>query len=291
MTRSKTKYSNNHGSVLVFTCVGLVILAMLLLIAYSFSGLYFVHNRLQTSADEIALTGAKKLNERNQIGQMNNMISRCRQLVYCSRDDYNSVKQEFPAIERFADQLLQESRQSALELEVERKKMRAVAEADAVQAMHDKFDSIKNTYSMTLPWMRVRTPRVIGVGLGRIDGIESNVEEFDQFEKLKQSDRDQGYTAVFNKLNLYKGNKNQQLTDEDTDLPFFLTSLPAPIQSEVSPARTLLPDSYREADDEPVPTATKVILDLRVENGAGPQTSETMRVTGTAITAGGSDQD
>jgi hypothetical protein len=276
---------------LVFTCVGLVILAMLLLIAYSFSGLYFVHNRLQTSADEIALTGAKKLNDRNRIGQMNNMISRCRQLVYCSRDDYKNVKQEFPEIEKFADQLLQESRQSALDLEIERKKMRAAAESEAVQAMHDKFDSIKKTYAMTLPWLRVRTPRVIGVGLGRIDGIESNVEEFDQFEKLKQSDRDQGYTAVFDKLNLYKGNKNQQLKDDDTDLPFFLTSLPAPIKSEVSPARTLLSDSYREADDEPVPTATKVILDLRVENGAGPKTGETMQVTGTAMTAGASDQD
>lgn len=144
---------------------------------------------------------------------------------------------------------------------------------------------------MTLPWMRVRTPRVIGIGLGHIDGVESNVEEFDQFEKLKQADRDQGYTAVFNKINLYKGNKNEQLKDDDTDLPFYLTSLPPAIKSEVSPARTILPDSYREADDEPVPTATKVLLDLRVEGGVGAKTRETMTVTGAAITTGGSNQD
>lgn len=291
MTRSKTKYLKNHGSVLVFTCVGLVLLAICLLIAYSFSGLYFVHNRLQTSADEIALTGAKKLNERNRIGQMNNMISRCRQLVYSSRDDLNGVKEEFPGVERIADQLLQESRESALELDRERKKMRDLAETEAVQAMRSKFNSIKSTYAMSLPWMRVRTPRVIGVGLGRIDGVESNVEEFSQFEKLKQSDRDQGYTAIFNKLNLYKADKNEQLKDEDTDLPFYVTSLPPSIESMVSPARTILPDDYREANDEMVPTATKVMLDLRVENGAGPKNMETMQATGTAITTGASNQD
>lgn len=291
MKRLKTRNSNNRGSVLVLTCVGVVFVVMCILIAYSFSGLYFIHNRLQTSADEIALTGAKKLNDRNRIGQMNSMIARCRQLVYASRDDKNSIKKEFPEIERFADQLLEESRQSALELETERQKMRAVAEDEAVQAMRAKFNSIKKTYAMTLPWMRVRTPRVIGVGLGRMDGTESSVEEFDQFEKLKLFDRNKGNTVIYSKINLYKGNTYQQLIEDDTDLPFYLSSLPPAIESEVAPARTILPVNYREADDEPVPTATKVTLDLQVENGAGPQAGGTMRAIGTAITTGASNQD
>jgi hypothetical protein len=277
-----------RGSVLIFTCVGLVILAMCLLIGWSFSGLYFAHNRLQTSADEIALTGAKKLNEKDRIGQMNAMIARCRQLVYASRDDSNDVKKQFPEIQKFSDQLMDEARQSASDLESERKKLRAIAEQEAVQAMHDKFDSIKGTYPMTLPWLKVRSPRVISVGLGRVDGVESNVEEFTKFDKLKQSDRDQDYTAVFNKISLYKAARNEKLKDDDTDLPFFLTSIPAPIQSSVSPARTMLPEVYREADDELVPTATKVMLDLRVENGLGPKTAQRMTATGTAITAGAS---
>lgn len=278
-----------RGSVLVFTCVGLVILAVCFLIGWSISGLYFAHNRLQGSAEEIALTGAKKLNERNRIGQMNSMIARCRQLVYASREDLYTVKKDFPTIEKFADQLMDESRLSAFDLDQERRKMRAVAEQEAVQAMRDKFNSIKNTYPMSLPWMKVKTPRVIGLGLGRIEGVESNVQEFELFDELKKTDRAQDYTAVFNKMNLYKGDKNEKLED-DTDLPFFLTSLPAPIQSTVSPARTVLPGQYREADDELVPTATKVTLDLRVENGVGTRTSQTMRAVGTAITAGASNQ-
>jgi hypothetical protein len=264
---------------------------MCLLIGWSFSGLYFAHNRLQTSADEIALTGAKKLNEKDRIGQMNSMIARCRQLVYASRDDSNDVKKQFPEIDKYAEQLMEESRQSAIDLENERKKLRAVAEAEAVQAMRAKFDSIKNTYSMSLPWLQVKTPRVISVGLGRVDGVESNVEEFDKFDKLKQSDRAQDFTAVFNKMSLYKADRNEQLKDDDTDLPFFITSIPPPIQSSVAPARTVLPDVYREANDELVPTATKVMLDLRVQNGLGPQTSERMTATSAAITNGASSPD
>ncbi len=290
VTKTKT-IRNNRGNLLILTCVVLAIVALCLVVAFSFCGLYFAHNRLQTSADEIALTGAKKLNERNRIGQMNNMIARCRQLVYSSREDYKTVKKTFPVVEKVADQLLEEARQSALDLENERQKMRNSAEIEAVNAMRAKFDSIKGTYAMTLPWMKVRTPRVIGVGLGRIDGVESNVYEFDKFDKLKQDDRDQGNTVVYNRISLYKGNKNEPLKDDDSDLQFFMASLPAPILSEVAPARIILQDNYREVDDAPIPTATKVILDLRVENGLGPQAGDTMMAVGTAITAGGSNQD
>jgi hypothetical protein len=124
-----------------------------------------------------------------------------------------------------------------------------------------------------------------------VDGVESNVEEFDKFDKLKQSDRAQDFTAVFNKMSLYKADRNEQLKDDDTDLPFFITSIPPPIQSSVAPARTVLPDVYREANDELVPTATKVMLDLRVQNGLGPQTSERMTATSAAITNGASSPD
>jgi hypothetical protein len=291
MTNCKDRKLNNHGNILIFACFAMVIFAMLALVGYSFSGLYFQHNRLQASADEIALTGAKKLNDRDRIGQLNNMISRCRQLVYSDRDDSKDVKENFKDIQRVSDQLMEESRQSAQDLEKERQKVRSLAENEAVQAMHDKFDSIKQSYAMSLPWMRVQTPRVIGVGLGSIEDVESNVQEFDQFDQLRDSDRGQGYVAQYAKLNLYKSNQNEQLADDDSDLSFFLTSLPAPLQSEVSPARVIAPNGYQEADDDPIPTATQVILDLRVDNGIGPSAGGAMTATSTAITTGGSDQD
>lgn len=292
MICSKNKMRNDRGNILIFACFAMVIIAMLALVGYSFSGLYFQHNRLQASADEIALTGAKKLNDRDRIGQLNNMISRCRQLVYSDRDDSKDVKANFQEIQKISDQLMDESRQSSQDLDNERKKVRALAESEAVQAMHDKFNAIKQSYAMSLPWMRVQTPRVIGVGLGSIDGVDSNVQEFNQFEPLMDSDRGQGYVEqLSSKLSLYKSNQNEQLQNDDSDLPFYLTSLPAPLQSEVSPPRVINPDDYKEADDDPIPTATQVILDLRVENGIGPSAGGTMKATSTAITTGASDQD
>ncbi len=290
MKETQNRKRNDHGNILVFACFAVVLIAMLALVGYSFSGLYFEHNRLQASADEIALTGAKKLNDRDRIGQLNNMISRCRQLVYSDRDDSKDIKANFKEIQKLSDQLMDESRQSAQDLESERKKVRSLAESEAVQSMHDKFDSIKQTYAMNLPWLQVKTPRVIGVGLGSVDKIDSNVQEFDGFDKLKDSDRGQGYVAQYSKLNLYKSNQNEQLQD-DSDLQFHLTSLPAPLQSEVSPPRVIRPDDYQEAADDPIPTATQVILDLRVENGIGPSSGGTMTATSTAITTGASDQD
>lgn len=290
MKNSRKRRLNEHGNMLVFGCAVVALIAILALVGYSFSGLYFEHNRLQASADEIALTGAKRLNDRNRIGQLNNMISRCRQLVYSDRDDSKDVQTNFKEIQKLSDQLMDESRQSAQDLENERKKLRALAENEAVQAMHDKFNSIKQSYAMNLPWLRVKTPRVIGVGLGSIGSVESSVQEFDQFDKLKESDRGQGYVAQYAKLNLYKSNQNEQLKD-DSDLPFYLTSLPVPLQSEVSPPRVVSADDYQEADEEPIPTAVKVILDLRVENGIGFSSGGTMTATSTAITTGASDQD
>ncbi|HEY9755234.1 MAG TPA: pilus assembly protein TadG-related protein [Oculatellaceae cyanobacterium] len=290
MIKSKKRKLNERGNMLVFACCVVALIAMLALVGYSFSGLYFEHNRLQASADEIALTGAKKLNDRNRIGQLNNMISRCRQLVYSDRDDSKDVQANFKEIQKLSDQLMEESRQSAKDLENERTKIRSLAESEAVQAMHDKFNSIKQSYAMNLPWLRVRTPRVIGVGLGSMGSVESNVQEFDQFDKLKDSDRGQGYVAQYAKLNLYKSNQNEQLKD-DNDLPFYLTSLSVPLQSEVSPPRVVSPDDYHEADDDPIPTATQVILDLRVENGIGFGSAGTMTAASTAITTGASDQD
>ncbi len=126
-------------------------LSLTLIMAYSFCGVYWLHNRLQTSADEISLAGAKKLNDRDRIGQMNNMVARCRQLVHSSREDYDTTKKDYPELASFAEPLLDEARTSAGDLEQERKKMNAVAESEAAQAMKDRFDQIKGTYPMVLP--------------------------------------------------------------------------------------------------------------------------------------------
>ncbi len=86
------------GSV-VMTVVGLG-----LLIGYSYGGLIFTHNRLQGSADEIALAGARKLNENDRVGQMNNMIARSRQMLIESQINLDKAQSDYPQLQAIAEE-------------------------------------------------------------------------------------------------------------------------------------------------------------------------------------------
>jgi len=158
------------GSILILGGTLFAVLCVAIVVAYSFGGLYFTHNRLQSSADEIALTGAKKLNENDRLGQMNNMVARCRQLVYSSREDYEHTKRDFPDLESFASPLLNESRQSATDMETERKTLTARVQAEAEAAMQHKFNEIKAGYALTLPWLSIHSPQLKMTAFGKVDG-------------------------------------------------------------------------------------------------------------------------
>lgn len=297
----------NKGSIIFLTCIIFAMIALLLVVAYSFSGLYFVRNRLQSSANEIALAGAKKLNEKDRLGQMNNAIALCRQLVYSSRQDYEKTKNEFKELETFAEPLLKESRESADTLESERKVLTDLAKRESLEAMQEQFDSIKASYAMTLPWLQISSPQMISPQFGKIDGLESNVEELTQIKALATDDRNQNNVDVTSNaaagaqpgggpgaggLNLYKGEKNHKLSGSDNDLSFKMSSLPAPVKGVISPTRILLTSTFKNSSpsSEYAPPAAQVLLRLKVETGLGPKAEAFMESRGTAITTGASSQ-
>jgi len=261
-----------------------------MIIGYSFAGLYFVNNRLQTSADEIALAGAKKLNDRDRIGQMNNMVARCRQLVYSSRQDYEETKKVFPDLENFAEPLLTEARDSAGLLEKERQRVSSLAETEAMTAMRQRFDDVKTTYAMTLPWMKVDEPQLRDLKVGRVDDVESNVEELKHFGDLDKNDVAQGYVLDLQApaMRLYKGElpDGMRLPGDDNDLVFKLSSLPAPVDNTIAPARVMLPNRVEPATAGNAPSAARVSLRLKVETGLGFSSGGVLHSTGAASTTG-----
>lgn len=266
-------------------------LSLTLIMAYSFCGVYWLHNRLQASADEISLAGAKKLNDRDRIGQMNNMVARCRQLVHSSREDYDTTKKDYPELASFAEPLLDEARTSAADLELERKRMNAVAESEAIQAMKDRFMDIKDTYPMVLPWLTVGTPRVSAWDLGKFDDVQSNVTEFTQFEKLKDQDRTQNYvTTSAAGLNLYTAEKNHKLVNTDADLDFNLSSLPPLVGKQISSARNIQPKDFVSVKPGYAPSTAQVVLQLKVSTGLGIYAGSTLLAKGSALTTGASKQ-
>ncbi len=291
MNTSRAKNRQERGNILILACFSFMALSLTLIMSYSFCGVYWLHNRLQASADEISLAGAKKLNDRDRIGQMNNMVARCRQLVHSSRDDFDTTKKDYPELASFAEPLLDEARASAADLELERKKMNAVAESEALQAMQSRFNDIKGTYPMVLPWLNIGTPVITARSLGKFDDVQSNVTEFTQFTNLKDEDRTQSYvTTSPGGLNLYTAEKNHKLVNTDVDLDFNLSSLPPLIGKQISSARNIQPKDFVPAKAGYAPSTAQVILQLKVSTGLGIYAGSTLLAKGSALTTGASKQ-
>lgn len=285
------KSSRSHaGNILVISSVSFTMVCLAIIVGYSFAGLFFVNNRLQTSADEIALAGAKKLNDRDRIGQMNNMVARCRQLVFSSRQDFEQTKRDFPHLENFAEPLLTDARDSAVQLETERQKISSLAESESKAAMRQRFDEIKTTYAMTLPWLKIAEPRLTDLRVGRVEDVETNVEQLKHFTDLDKNDETNGFVLNLPPpaLRLYRSElpDGMRLPGDDNDLVFKLSSLPAPVDRIIAPARVMLPNSLKPATAGSAPSAARVSLQLNVESGLGFSSGGVLHSTGAASTTG-----
>lgn len=288
--RSESASRKDRGSMQVLACALFVFVAIGLLIAFSYGGLFFIQNRLRTSADEIALAGARKLNDQDRIGQMNNMIARSRQLVYSSREQLEEATEKYPQMEPLAQQLLEESREQALLLEQQRKALRNTAIAEANTAMQQKFDEIKNTYPMALPWLKVGIAEMPYKKLGKINDMQTNVEALKNLEELEEQDASKGYVHNSPNLKLYKDSIDAKLPGADGDLTFKMCPLPAPVEKTVSPARLVLYKKYKPSDADHLPTAAQVKLRVKIATGLGAGAESQMEAVGTASATGASVQ-
>jgi hypothetical protein len=305
MNKEKTQASKKRrvnrtqtGNILVLSCVCFAVACAALIMGYSFASLFFVNNRLQAVADEIAIAGAKKLNDKDRIGQINNMVARCRQLVYSSRKDLDDTKQKYPDLVSFAEPLLNEARDSAYLLESERRNIAGRAQSEAAQIMQSEFDQAKGKFPMTLPWLKIETPKLTGFKFGRIEDVQSNVEELkSDFKDLKQ--HDDGFNHIdrvpLPGLPLYRCDVDfpdgLKLPGDDNNLTFKLSSLPAPVDGIIAPAREVLPEKLKDLPKGSIPSAAGVSLQMKVETGLGFKAGANMALDGTATTTGACPQE
>lgn len=285
----KGQRSNQAGSMLILVCVVMALLALGMVIAFSFAGLFFAHNRLQTSADEIALAGARRLNEFNRLGQMNDMIARSRQLVFSTRKQYDDViaRGNSPLAEKFARLLMEEARAGADQLEKERRQLTGVVITEAEQAMRMKFDQIKGSYAMVLPWLTVETPQRVSIVTGTIAGMQSSAQELEGFDELVQKDRWSKNTYPAKPVNLYSAENDARLPTIDSSLHFRFSPLAAPVVNDMAPARMVLQEKFQKSVEDYAPCATRVELALKVATGLGPHGGGTFKVASAATATGG----
>jgi hypothetical protein len=285
----RVRVRRSSGSVLVLAMVVIGLLAVSLLIGYSYGGLFFEHNRLQASANEMALAAARKLNDKDRIGQMNNMIARNRQLVFSGRQQFDECKEKVPGLASLAEELLDESRDSAKTLEAQRKQLSIVAKKEAKLAMQKKFEEINKTYAMYLPWMKVEEPLLAGWQCGRVVNTESNVEMLKNISELEAYDIEQSYATTAG-MKLYKHDIDAKLPNADSDLNFRIAALSAPVMKTVAPARIILDANYDSVVGDNLPSACRVKVWLPVGTGLGPNASSKMSCIGAASATGGSTQ-
>lgn len=283
------RHRRQNGNMLILACVLMTLVALAITVALSYSGIFFAHNRLQTSADEIALAGARKLNEFNRLGQMNDMIARSRQLVYFSSEQHDDVTGpgNDPLMEKFSRQLLEEAKESARDLERERQYLSTLVQDESRAEMEKKFKELKESYAMTLPWLTITTPRVLSVNSGSFAKMESNAQELEGLAELVEEDRKNTNVVDAKPINLYRAENDAKLPSVDPELHFRFSPLAAPVGNDMSPARIVLAEKFKTSKPNYAPCATNVKLALGVKSGLGSNASATFEVSSAAVATGG----
>ena len=279
-----------RGNTLILVCGGLLLVAATLFTACLFANLLFVQNLLQRFCDDVALSAACALNESDRMGEMNNLVARCRQLVYSSRTTTETIQSTSPDLEVLATQILNEDRQHAQSLETARANLVQIVTADAQNAADTAFSNQTGIYRAILPMMRMTTPQLVSIDFGNVPNVESNVAALDGIDPLATYDETDKLVDANSQL--YFGNISAPLPAADSDLTFNLSSLAAPINGNVAPARLTQTSEFQLPSQSnktaQLPSAVKIVIKANAPS-AGPfsNTINNLQVTSTAATNGG----
>ena len=284
--KSRQLQRNQKGNMLIFVTLAMSFLTLGLIIAGSFSGVLFAQSRLQSSADEISLAGARKLNEFNRLGQMNDMVARCRQLVYASNKQKEVIEgfHNDPLMEKLTQQLHEEAVQSAQTLDEERHKLALAASEEAKTTMKQKYEQIKGSYQITLPWLTIEAPGLVLSDTGSVNGMQSNAQELQGFPELSDGDK---HNIIDGKpSSLYRAENDARLPIANSP-SFKFSPLPPAVGNEMAPARAVLPGNFKKLTGDFAPCAARASLKISVGTGLGPQAKSDLRVVATAVATGG----
>jgi hypothetical protein len=283
-----------RGSMLMIVALSAAII--LIVVALGLSVDYFLssHTLAGNDADRLATNLAVSLNYDDRIGQMNNLVANSRELVFNSRANYQRIVESCPMLGPLGDQLLSESREGADVVEKERRGLVKLIVQDLQTSA--KSGSRTLVQNVALPWATADQPKVFGLRVGTIKGVESNVLAPYGNDNLLSLDTKYGY--IDPSSHLYYGCRVLKLP-EDPDKQFRITSLPAPVQSNVSPARLTTPEVFEKSADlvkdgqptgslcDQLPTAVQVLLGVDITNRVVVEKTQGTTVNSTAATSGG----
>lgn len=210
---------------------------------FSFNGFLMQRERSQGDVDAMTLSLATTINDKDRVGQINEMEACSRELVYTSRRRVHECsRQDMEDLTPLCDQLLTEAREGHRLVENERLnqiKLICLELQDRAQR-HNQDAEGKGGFS--LAWLRTKNPVVKKIEIGSIARVESNVKRNQGLPDLHEYDLQHGF--LNEKSKLIRSNVNAKLPDVDGDLDFHIAGLPASVNGTSSPARSVNPEVF-----------------------------------------------
>lgn len=277
----------------VALCIMVVVVGLVLLDIY---WLHFISSKQISAADTVALASATALNKEDRAGQINFMVVRARELLFCCREAEARAEQKHSNLAAITAILVDRSKRNAELLKNERNKLMEIQLKEATQLAMDSMTAAGGPRESGMPGVSNSAAKLRTVEIGYLEGNLSNIEASKGNELLLQYDQDQGY--IDKTSGLYKGNIDLKLPDEDGTLEFQVSILPAAVHGTISSPRLALPSSFHKVstlieNGSPVtphceyfPSAARVELGLMVQHEKDKPVE--MKAIGVAASCGGS---
>jgi hypothetical protein len=245
-------------------------------------------------ADSMALEMAKAINDRDRVGELNNMIEYSRESVYCSRETLNTIRARHPQLRALAETMLDDARDGAKLLERERQTLRAqiIGELKATAKQHCGY--LEKLPEIELSFFQIKPRKIERVELGVLTNVPSNANAPSAIEELARFDSNSGYLSAGTRL--YRANVDAKLPSPDNDLVFKFSALAPPVETTLAPARLVLQDAFREGQvivgetastitaNDSLPCALRLQMSMPVKFGSD---SHDVRTISNAATSGG----
>jgi hypothetical protein len=233
MARINHQRRSEQGSVFLLVALCAMIILTVMAVLLGIYSTIVMQKRGTDRAECFSLTAAQKLDDNDRIGQMNNMESRCRELVYLSRqDELEAGASGCPIYQQMSEELLQESRNSASTLDSEYTTVLTDITEDCRQLLKDPAAAEGSSLTLNLPWLNESDKRPESMALGYARGVDSNVYANTSVAELLQFDRQNNLFADASVI--FRGNVDAKLPGADSDLHFRISSLPAPVDQSVT---------------------------------------------------------
>lgn len=292
--------------VLVAVCLYIFVMIFVAFIAFMLWCKW--HDDQLSAAEPAALELCNMLNEDSNVSKLNDMVASSRELVFNARQNYNNTANSLDASFKYfgylSGQLLNSSRNGAIELEQERRKQLDITR-EKLLAYAQKFQSVHRSASAFDHVINQTGSRIIEMEVGYVDEtgtsptesrpehITSNTYQTPNVnEELEQHDIEQGLVDTRSKL--YKGS-TKAATPGDEDLTFVLSPCAPNVAGQTTPARLLSPNSFRSLGTlvhggkptklqlEQMPTAVRVTIEKTVR---AFDHDEKIRATASATSTG-----